>query len=226
MPEGVNVEVAHKLSEHEHAGEQSRAHEIIEILEVVMLALVAVATAYSGYQAAKWDSRQALLYGQSSHDRFTAEAKSTAGGQTLVSDSAGFNAWVQARAEGRTKEMAIFERRFSPDYHTAFEAWLKTDPFNNPHAPPGPAFMPEYTNSQKEAADKLNEQASKEFEEGTVARENADKYVRDTVLFASVLFLVAMAQRLKGRGPRIALNCVAFALLAVVLISVLGLPHL
>jgi hypothetical protein len=225
MPEGANVEIAHKLSEHEHAGPPTRAHEILEILEVVMLALVAVATAYSGYQAAKWDSHQALLYGRSSHDRFTAEADSTAGGQQLVADSAGFNAWVQARAEGHTKEMTIFERRFSADYHKAFEAWLKTDPFNNPKAPAGPAFMPEYTNSGKQQAEKLNEHASKEFDEGTTARENADKYVRDTVLFASVLFLIAMAQRLKGRGQRIALNCVAFTLLVFVLISVVALPH-
>jgi hypothetical protein len=226
MPEGANIEIAHKLSEHERGGATTRTHEILEILEVVMLALVAVATAYSGYQAAKWDSRQALLYGQSSHNRFTAEADSTAGGQQLVADSAGFNAWVQARAEGHTTEMRIFEGRFSADYHKAFEAWLKTDPFHNPNAPKGPAFMPEYTNTGKEQAAKLNDQASNEFEEGTIARENADKYVRDTVLFASVLFLIAMAQRLKGRGPRIALNCVAFGLLAVVLISVFALPHL
>src|SRR5262249_23078871 len=105
------------------------------------------------------------------------------------------------------------------------DAWLKEDPFHNSDAPPGPAFMPQYTNTPKQEAAQLNDEASKLFEEGTVARENADKYVRDTVLFASVLFLIAMAQRLNGRGPRIGLNCVAFALLAVVLISVLALPH-
>jgi hypothetical protein len=225
MPEGANVEIAHKLSEHEHGVAQSRAHEILEILEVVMLALVAVATAYSGYQAAKWDSHQALLYGQSSHDRFTAEAQSTAGGQQLVADSAGFNSWLLARVDGNAQAMRIFERRFTPGYHKAFEAWLKEDPFHNPKAPPGPAFMPQYTNTPKQEAAKLNEHASQEFEAGTTARENADKYVRDTVLFASVLFLIAMAQRLKGRGPRIALNCVAFTLLAFVLISVIALPH-
>ena len=26
----------------------------------------------------------------------------------------------------------------------AFEAWVATDPFSNPEAPPGPSFMPEY----------------------------------------------------------------------------------
>ena len=226
MPEDLNVELAHKLSEQENeAARHERWHEILEILEVVMLAVVAIATAWSGFQAAKWDSHQALLYGESSRDRFQADDLSTAGGQTLVSDSAGFNSWLQAHQAGDQKAMTIYERRFTPAYHVAFEAWLKTDPFNNPKAPPGPAFMPEYKNPQKDQAAQLNEDASKKFDEGTDARENADKYVRDTVLFASVLFLIAMAQRMKQRGTKLSLNIIAGALLVFVVISVAALPR-
>ena len=226
MPEGLNVEVAHKLSDHEHEATRSdRWHELVEVLEVAMLAIVAIATAWSGFQAAKWDSRQALLYGQSSRDRFQADDLSTAGGQTLVADSAGFNSWLQARSANDRTAMTILERRFSPEYHVAFEAWLKTDPFTNPKAPPGPAFMPQYINPRKQEAARINEEASRKFDEGTDARENADKYVRDTVLFASVLFLIAMAQRMKGRGSKLSLNIIAGALLVFVLVSVVALPR-
>jgi len=121
--------------------------------------------------------------------------------------------------------MTILERRFSPEYHVAFEAWLKTDPFTNPKAPPGPAFMPQYINPRKQEAARINEEASRKFDEGTDARENADKYVRDTVLFASVLFLIAMAQRMKGRGSKLSLNIIAGALLVFVLVSVVALPR-
>jgi len=31
---------------------------------------------------------------------------------------------------------AMLERRFSPEYRTAFAAWLDTEPFTNPDAPP------------------------------------------------------------------------------------------
>lgn len=226
MPEGLNVEVAHKLSEHEQPAKRSdRWHELVEVFEVAMLAIVAIATAWSGFQAAKWDSRQALLYGQSSRDRFQADDLSTQGGQTLVADSAGFNSWLQARTANDRTAMTIFERRFSPAYHVAFDAWLKTDPFTNPNAPPGPAFMPQYQNPQKVEAARINEDASSKFDAGTEARDNADKYVRDTVLFASVLFLIAMAQRMKGRGAKLSLTIIAGGLLVFVLVSVVALPR-
>ena len=62
MPEGFNIEIAHKLAEHE-AGATSPRFDLWEIAEAVVLALIAVATAWSGYHAAKWDGHQALLYG-------------------------------------------------------------------------------------------------------------------------------------------------------------------
>ena len=64
------------------------------------------------------------------------------------------------------------------------------------------------------------------FDEWTEARETADKYVRDTVLFASVLFLVAIAQRFEIRGVRVATNMIALALLVFAIVSVVGLPTL
>ena len=86
--------------------------------------------------------------------------------------------------------------------------------------------MPEYHNAQTELAATLNEQADVAFEAGTAARETADRYVRETVLFATVLFLVAIAQRFKFRGVRIAATAVAAALMVVALVGVISLPRL
>jgi len=86
--------------------------------------------------------------------------------------------------------------------------------------------MPQYRNPQLEQAKRLNDQAAVTFEEGTAARETADKYVRATVLFALVLFLVAVGQRFKVRGVRIAANAVAVGLLAYALFTVSTLPGL
>ena len=41
-------------------------HRFLEILEVGLLAIVAIVTVWSGFQAAKWDGRQSVLYGHSS----------------------------------------------------------------------------------------------------------------------------------------------------------------
>jgi hypothetical protein len=80
--------------------------------------------------------------------------------------------------------------------------------------------MPEYRNPPQEEAARLNAQASATFDQGTQARETADKYVRDTVLFATVLFVVALAQRFKTHAVRIGANLAAVGLLAFVLASV------
>ena len=89
MPESMNVEVAHKLGEHEQEETTKRREHwetFVEVIEVFVLAVVAVATAWGGYQATKWDGRQSFLYGKASSVRFQADAASTFGGQELAGD--------------------------------------------------------------------------------------------------------------------------------------------
>ena len=229
MPEGANVEIAHKLTEHEHDqhdGTHARGwHRFVEVGEVAILAIVAVATAWSGFQATEWDGEQSLLYGQASTDRFEAEAASTRAGQELTADSAMFTAWLQAHSAGDIVLETEMTRRFTADYRTAFDAWLALDPFANPAAPPGPAAMPEYHNPHRAEAERLNERASARFDEGTEARHTSGKYVRATVLFASVLFLVAVAQRFKAHSTRLAANGVAALVLIYTVVTVADLPR-
>jgi hypothetical protein len=212
------------------AGEKQRQRKrrwetLVEIVEVLVLAIVAVATSYSGYMAARWDGRQALLYGHASTDRFRADAASTRGGQELVADASIFTAYLQAHSAGNTKLATQYMRRFTPDYRTAFNAWLKTAPFTNPSAPAGPADMPQYLNPLLENATHLNATASATFEEGSIARDNAEAYLRDTVLFATVLFVVAIAQRFKVRSVRVTTTVIALALAAYTVAEMLTLPR-
>ena len=227
MPEGHNVEISHKLSEQKDGEQQSKARweAVAEIIEVAVLAIVAVATAWSGYQAARWDGQQSLLYGHATADRFKADAASTRGGQELSADAAMFTAYLQARSAGNSKLEMVYIRRFTPDYRAAFLAWLKTDPFTNPSAPAGPGYMPQYRNPSLQSAEGLNALASATFDQGTAARDTADRYVRDTVLFASVLFLVAIAQQFKIRSVRTATMTVTLGLAAYTTFAVLTLPR-
>ena len=199
---------------------------LVEIVEVAVLAIVAIATAWSGYAAARWDGQQSLLYGHATADRFKADAASTFGGQELAGDSAMFTAYLQARSANDSKLEMLYVRRFTPDYRAAFQAWLKTDPFTNPAAPAGPGLMPQYRNPSFESADRLNALAATTFNQGTAARDTAERYVRDTVLFASVLFLVAIAQRFKARSMRIATTTLAVGLAAYTTVAVLTLPRI
>jgi len=226
MSENEAVELALNVSEQQSPPQKHPVWEkLIEIIEVIVLALIAIATAWSGYQAAKWDGQQSLLYGTASADRFQADAASTAGGQVLQGDASMFTAWLQATSAHDSQLAALYVRRFTPDYRTAFQAWLKTDPLTNPGAPAGPAYMPQYRNPYLATAAQLNNRAAATFAQGTKARDHAETYVRDTVLFAAVLFLVAIAQRFKLRNVRVATTGVALALLIYTAVSVSQLPR-
>ena len=86
--------------------QRPRWRTAVEIAEVTVLAIVAIATAWSGYQATQWGGRQTVLYGQASSTRFQADALSTLGGQQLVADSSMFTAWLVARQSGDAEPRA------------------------------------------------------------------------------------------------------------------------
>jgi hypothetical protein len=228
MPEGANVEIAHSLVEEHHSEARPHQawHRVLEIIEVFLLAIVAIATAWSGFQAAKWDGRQSFDYGTATRLRFEADAASTAAGQEVVADVGLFTAWLEAHDAGDEALKTLLHKRMTPEYRVAFDAWLRTDPFNNPNAPVGPIAMPEYKNSLAERAQQRNDEATKVFDEGTEARDTGEKYVRNTVLFAMVLFLVAIAQRFKDHLLRTSVNVIAFAVLVFALASTATLPRI
>ena len=217
MAEDMNVEIAHTLHEQslEKVKRQQRKVplEVLELVEGIMLAAVAIATALSGYQAARWDSINAILYGEANKYRVTADQLATEAGQRRLYDIVTFNTWIQAKSAGEDKLAALYARRFTPEFRVAFDAWLKTDPSHNPHAPPGPTFMPEYHNPLQEQATTAAEQSSTAFAQGTTTRQRGDQFVLNTVLLAAVLFLVAIGQRFRIMQVRLAVLVVACLLL-------------
>jgi hypothetical protein len=228
VPEATsNVEFAHKIHEHghHHPLPTDRRAQWIEMVEAVVLAIVAVTTAWSGYQAAKWDALSNQHYNLASSTTVLSQAKATLAGQDRLYDITTFNGWVAAKVSGKDKLAAFYQRRFRSEYATAFAAWWKLDPINNPSAPPGPIFMAEYTNANSQQSATLAEEAKSHFEKGVSTRETGDKYVKVTVLLAMVLLLTALSQRFEIFGPRVAVVAVAFTLLAVSTYWILTFPR-
>ena len=226
MPETVSPgEVAHTLGHQHSERTMSRRAELVEIGEAILLAIVAVATAWSGYQTARFDSRQAHSYGLSGKYRATENRAATRSGQLQLYDSTTFSFWLQGKAQGDRAAQQLFESRFRAEFRPAFEAWLRTDPFHNPKAPAGPLLMPEYRNAAAAQAKAYDAKASVAFDEGTEARERGDKYLRNTVLLATVLFLIALAQKFRLEGVRIGLLAVSGVLLVIALYFVGTYPR-
>ena len=232
MPEGnVNIEIASHLREHgghdaeSEAGRSRFRLEVVEILEALLLALVAIATALSGYQAAKWDGVSAKDYATSSRLRVLAEQASLGSNQYLLYNSGNLTAWMQAVTSGQKELAGILERRFTPNYAKAFKAWLKTDPLHSAKAPAGPRFMPQYKDPLAEKATGLGEQATRAYEAGIDSRETGEKYVRLTVILAAVLFLIAVGQRFKIRNVRWAVLTVAGVFLVYAFVLLIVYPR-
>src|SRR6266699_5755215 len=156
---------------------QQRTERWFEVVTAIMLGVVAVATAWSGYQATRWAGEQSTKYAQASALRVESTRDSTLAGQYKLYDVTTVNNWINAYTQGNTKLANIFQRRFRPEFRPAFEAWLATDPFNNPNAPPGPLFMPQYKVSLDDKANKLDAQAANTFDKGLAAKEQGDAYV-------------------------------------------------
>jgi hypothetical protein len=196
----------------------------VAIAEAVMLAVVAVLAAYSGYAAAKWGTRSSVSLASASTARTKANQAHIEALQIRTLDSVAFNAWFTAFTAGDPGDQRLAERRLRPGYRPAFHAWRATDPAHNPNAPPGPGYMPQYRIPQDATARLYDAKADAQFARGSDAGDTSDKYIRDTVFLATVLFLVGIASHFQVRPARLGLIGVAAAMLVFSVVQLITLP--
>jgi len=231
VPEGLSAaEVGKEIAEHKKHGEPGEHQPLdrhdrwLSIVEAVVLSVVALLAAYSGFAAAKWSTESSVSLARASTLRSKANRADLEALQTETLDSVSFDTWFTAFVAGNKRAEQLARNRLRPGYRPAFDAWLATDPAHNPNAPPGPAYMPQYVIPQQTQATKLDAQADEEFTKGSDAGGTADKYVRDTVFLATVLFLIGISGHVKLREARYGLVGIGVALLAFSVIQLIGLP--
>lgn len=222
-------EVGKEIAEHrKHAsGHEQTGHErVMTIVEALLLAVVAVLAAWSGYASAQWGTESRLTLARASTARVEANRYEMEALETRNLDSSMFEAWFAAYAVGNEEAMRLAEHRFRDEYRVAFDAWMATDPVNDPDAPKGPAYMDEYVVPQDDLAREKNHEADELYDEGADAGATADDYVRTTVFLASVLFLVGISGHFRVRIARIGLVATggAILLLSVVLLATAPIP--
>src|SRR3954453_11232515 len=115
-----------------------------EVLVTVLLVVAALGTSWSSYQATRWNGEQAKAANRTNAIRIeAARAQGLSQSQTQV-DVATFIAWVDADQTGDQTLADFYVNRFRDEFRPAFEAWLATQPFTDPAAPPTPFAMPDY----------------------------------------------------------------------------------
>ena len=228
MSEGLSAaEVGKEISHHaKHGGGgHERRDRLITIAEAVLLSIVALLAAWSGYAAAKWSTESRIHLATATADRTKANR---AEGEALTLrnfDSSTFDAWFAAYIANDEAAKRLAERRFRPAFKVAFDAWRATNPETNPRAPKGPTYMPQYKEPGLARQRALDVHADEAFLEGEKSGATADKYVRLTVVLASILFLVGISTHFPLRGVRYGLIALGAALLIVSVAQIATLPR-
>ena len=205
---------------------RSRHSRIVQVCEVVLLAIVTLTAAWAGYSAARWSTESRVDLAESSTLRNLATRDALQAISLRNFDSSTFNAWYIAFTLNSPQKEAIAVRRFRPAFRVAFNAWMATDPLHNPHAPPGPTYMPQYKLPAQTQANKLDNEATAKFSEGTKAGLTGDNYVQITVFLAAVLFLVGIGSSFQLTGVRYALIAFGSVLLVFSIVLIAQQPGL
>ena len=185
----------------------------VELVATVLLAVAAVATAWSGYQATRWNGEQAKASSRTNALRIdAARAQGLAEAQKQV-DVATFIQWVDAYAQSQAELTEFYEARFRPELTPAFEAWLATKPLTNPDAPKTPFVMPQYKLTAEIEAERLDAEA--EVSAAQVRRniQRSSNYVLGVVLFSVALFFAGTSTKLTNprlRAFAVGVGCVVF----------------
>ena len=196
----------------------------LEVIAAIMLGVVAVSTAWSGYQGARWGGVQTIKYSEATARRVESTRAETLAGQDRLYDVSLFNQWLNATYRDEPELASAYEKRFRPEFRPAFEAWLATDPRHNPNAPPGPLYMPEYKISLAERAQQLEIDAAAAFEEGKAAYQQSTAYVLNTVFLATVLMFITVSQRFEWTPVKIVVLSIALLMLLLGLYRLLTFP--
>jgi hypothetical protein len=179
-----------------------RSDRRFELVATVLLAMAAVATAWAGYQSARWHGEQALAQSASIAARVeSARTANVANRQTQI-DLALFTQWVDAYARDETELATFYRKRFRPEFSPAFEAWVATRPRTNPRAPLSPFAMPQYKLAATATADRLEVRAAAFSRQVGRFIGRADDYALAVVLFAASLFFAGISTRLHTSAAR------------------------
>lgn len=191
----------------DRAGKRRRA--VHEILVTVLLAVAAVATAWSSYQATRWNGEQAQASARTTAIRLEAtRVAGRANAETEV-DVATFIQWVNADRTGAADLAGYYVDHFRPEFKSAFVAWQTDVATKGTQAPPTPFAMPQYQVASQQEAQQLDAAAEVSGAEVRAAIQRASNYVLTVVLYAVSFFFAGMSNQVTRRPLRIAMIAMA-----------------
>jgi hypothetical protein len=190
---------------------EERRELVAEVAATVLLALAAVATAWSGYQASQWHGEQALSSSRATATPIESARASGEANRQVQVDVALFTQWADAVAQEEPRLAAFYRARFRDRFRPAFEAWLDQRPLRNPEAAATPFELPEYRLAATADADRLEAEAEAAGDDVQTDVGRAERYVLAVVLFATAIALAGIGARLRVFPIRAAVLAVGWA---------------
>lgn len=177
----------------------------VEILAAAILAFATVASAWSAYQATRWNGVQAVAFAEAGAARVESVRASDLADTELAIDVEYFAIWLDGVSRDDEVLTTFLEERFRDEFSVAFQVWLAADPFVNKDAPKSPFEMDEYELAASRDAEVFRQEAEASTAAAIEANQTGDKYVLTTVLFASVLFFAGIGTKFQSRWIKAAL---------------------
>jgi hypothetical protein len=198
----------------------------LESAVAIVISIAGLGTSWSSYQAALWNSRQAIHFGAAGAYRTEGSGVALEAEMSRAIDVGLFSAWMDAKASGNDALAASYERRFTPEMQPAFAEWLSQQPLTNLRAAQSPFVLGSYRQPALAKAKELGRQAEGAFEDGMKANTYSNAYTRSAVILALSMFLGGVGQVFRRRGVRILLAVCAALACAYGVTRIFGLPGL
>jgi hypothetical protein len=174
----------------------------LELIATVLLALATVATAWSSYQASRWNAQQAKAGARANALRISsAKSDALANTETQI-DVSTFTSWADAYAHHDKNLASFYLERVRPEFTPALDAWIASRPLLNPRAPRTPFVMPQYHLAARQEAQRTDEQAAAFTAIALRDVQRSTNYILCAVLFAAALFFAGMSARLASTTMR------------------------
>jgi hypothetical protein len=182
-----------------HGRRPRRIGRWIDLLSAVMMASATVATAWSAYQSAVWNSQEATHRSQSTMAIVRVGKLSNLALQRTSVHVNLFVHWASAVSKGDTRMADFLFARFPEPLKAATLAWRAGGPLARLDGPASPFDMPEYVLPERSAAESWEGIANHESVVADSAGEHSKRYMLFTTIFASALFFAGISSKIRSQ---------------------------
>ena len=196
-------------------GDENHKSYKIDLAYAAILGLTVIVTAWCGLQHELWGSMLTfeLKQANTAHREFTiTELKER---QLFMLDVFVFTKYLEAEHDNNKELADYYKRNFRPEMMKAFDAWIATDPFNNPNSQT-PFDMQEYQlPSDSEKANNFLKIADEKSENADKISTIASSYVFFTTVYAGISFLEGIGRVFPSKKIQM-----VFLIMGIILFSV------